>query len=544
LGQLNKVTVGDNAMSRAEPKSSPTDRYAKRIAIAIAKRRSPRSDSEFDRYCEKSPREIFAALAGVLRHMPPAGEDKALALGYLFVLQGLLEHLGVRSDRGYADAAKLIEDFQAELAARTEAGELDATTLALLSGALHQSKIPASQEFAAASAKRAIDEDQGEPSAGDLHGALTRILKSCGGDPFSTAASLIETGHGRPAEHRGVLVEALAFDPAPQARAAAVLFLLDPDSAIRQEVSDALLRVAASLTAIDVRRLIAMRNWRPEQERAQVDAMVRKARAAGTDCAQWEAGSAETSLATPVDGSAAQAFMMISPAGRKKRLSSILTKDGIAQTSIGEPQTGRQIEANIEDLGAPTIEVTRLYLDAMVSHHLALGIDKGEVPPLGLLEVAETIGGADWQPARMDFRETLARLIPEIPKEMREGGPLASVLDRSGELADLEAVVEAWFEDDPQVAKAVERAGDRDREKLAGSLLQGVFAARRERWADIFLRTALCMRAAVPNDDLCWRELALVAQAVAEGRDLTEIGLMRDIALRTIEVLSENAGRM
>ena len=69
--------------------------------------------------------------------------------------------------------------------------------------------------------------------------------------------------------------------------------------------------------------------------------------------------------------------------------------------------------------------------------------------------------------------------------------------------------------------------------------MQGLFAARRGRWADIFLRTALCMRAAVPNDDLCWRELALVAQAVAEGRDLTEIGLMRDIALRTIEVLGE-----
>ena len=79
-------------MSRAEQKSSPTDRHAKRIALAIAKGRSPRSDAEFDRYCESSPREIFAAFAGLVRHMPPAGKDKALALGYLFVLQGLLEN--------------------------------------------------------------------------------------------------------------------------------------------------------------------------------------------------------------------------------------------------------------------------------------------------------------------------------------------------------------------------------------------------------------------------------------------------------------------
>ena len=109
-------------MSRDEPKPSPTDRHAKRIALAVAKGRSPRPDAEFDRYCESSPREIFAALAGLVRHTPPAGKDKALALGYLFVLQALLEHLRFRSDRGYADASKLIAEFQAVLAARTEAG--------------------------------------------------------------------------------------------------------------------------------------------------------------------------------------------------------------------------------------------------------------------------------------------------------------------------------------------------------------------------------------------------------------------------------------
>jgi len=50
---------------------------------------------------------------------------------------------------------------------------------------------------------------------------------------------------------------------------------------------------AALLTPTEVRRLIAMRNWRPENERAEVDAVIRKARAAGIDCASWEAGSIE-----------------------------------------------------------------------------------------------------------------------------------------------------------------------------------------------------------------------------------------------------------
>jgi hypothetical protein len=79
------------------------------------------------------------------------------------------------------------------------------------------------------------------------------------------------------------------------------MFLLDPDSAARRVVARALLQVAALLTPTEVRRLIAMRSWRPENERTEVDAVIRKARGAGIDCAQWEAGSIEAILATAVD---------------------------------------------------------------------------------------------------------------------------------------------------------------------------------------------------------------------------------------------------
>ena len=47
------------------------------------------------------------------------------------------------------------------------------------------------------------------------------------------------------------------------------------------------------------------------------------------------------------------------------------------------------------------------------------------------------------------------------------------------------------------------------------------------------------MREAPPEAGLCWRELALVAKALADGQDMTEIGLMHDLALRTIAVLKD-----
>jgi hypothetical protein len=382
-----KRFVETSVMSRAQPKSSPTDQHARRIASAIAKGRRPALTPNLDLYLESCPHEIFAALEGVARHMPPAGKDEALALGYLFLLQGLLEHLRYRTDRGYADAARLIADFQAEVAAQVGAGHIDGHVLAHLAGALHQSKIPASPELTAASAGQRVDDDEGGPFPGDIRAALEGFLKVCDGDPFVLVGSLVEFGHAVPTEARAALAAGLAHGGPIEARGAAVLFLLDPDPVVRRAVAGALAGVASTLSPTEVRRLIAVRNWRPIDERTEVDAIIRKARAAGVDCAQWEAGSAETILATAVDGSVAQGFLLVSPAGRKKRISSILTKGGIADAWSGEPEPRRRVEATLADssMNAPMLRVSRSYLDSILAHHLALSVEKGELPPLGLM---------------------------------------------------------------------------------------------------------------------------------------------------------------
>ena len=91
----------------------------------------------------------------------------------------------------------------------------------------------------------------------------------------------------------------------------------------------------------------------------------------------------------------------------------------------------------------------------MVAHHLALSAEKGEVPPLGLLQVAETIGGADWQPARMNFSETIAELIAQVPK--RCASPLRShpFFSTAINWPTWRPIAQSWFEDDPEIAQAV-----------------------------------------------------------------------------------------
>src|SRR5258708_32220243 len=111
-------------MRKPQPKSSPTDEKARRIARAIAKGRPPPFSAELDRYCESCPREIFAAFTGAARHMPPAGDDEPLAFGYLLLLQQLLAHLRYRTDRGYADAATRIAKFQADIVTHAHTGDV------------------------------------------------------------------------------------------------------------------------------------------------------------------------------------------------------------------------------------------------------------------------------------------------------------------------------------------------------------------------------------------------------------------------------------
>jgi hypothetical protein len=68
--------------------------------------------------------------------------------------------------------------------------------------------------------------------------------------------------------------------------------------------------------------------------------------------------------------------------------------------------------------------------------------------------------------------------------------------------------------------------------------LQSVLRRRREKWAEHFLWTALWLREA---QDAPWAQFAILGRALADGHDLAEIPLMREIAARTVSVLAETS---
>jgi hypothetical protein len=530
-------------MAKVRSKPAGVDEHARTIAKAIAKGRFPQLTPEIDEFLETHATDIFAASEGACRHLPPSGDDEALGFGYLFLLQMLLERVRYQADRGVAGATELIATFQAALVARVKAGELDGTTLAHIGGAMQQAEIAASPELSAISAE--LDQDEEALLPADVALAFDGLIEATGNDPFILVGTFAEAGHTLPEAAKAALARYMAGHDGPDARAAAVLFLLDPSAAVRHVAAVALAEAASSLSPVDLRRLIAMRNWRPEHERANLDAIIQKARSAGIACAPWEDNVAQLVQASPIDGSAAQMLRLILRVGRKKRLVSILTKDGIADAVSGTPQTRRELASEIEAAGGddvPMLDVPRAYLDRTVSHHLAISIARGEVPPAGLLEVAEAIGGADWQPERIDFRQVLDELIAELPENLGDPDEIETALADSDVLVDLDGIEQSWFEDNAELREKVLSVSRRARDQLVTKLLQGdgAIAAHRKRWAELFVRTALWMREAQDSDELCWPDLVIVARAVLAGEDLTRIGLMRNIAERTVAVLSDD----
>ena len=167
--------------------------------------------------------------------------------------------------------------------------------------------------------------------------------------------------------------------------------------------------------------------------------------------------------------------------------------------------------------------VSQSYVDRAVCHHLALLTAQGMVPPLGLLEVAETMGTADWRPVKLEFDAELSSLLASVPKAMLTPSSVRATLRGSALLAEFIPAADSWFEDDAEISRIFATSRGAGRDKRIEYLLQTGFQQRRTKWADLFLHTALWQRE-VDKENPYWRDLAIVAKAVANGRNLLEIG--------------------
>jgi hypothetical protein len=515
-------------------------RYADQIARKLQKGQPPAPSDQMIVYLDSHLEQVFDSLDGFIAQLDrPEGD--ALAYAYLFLLGLQLEYLRYRVDQDYDWAKQLLERFQETLVTGIREGKLSREAFGQVTSALRDAKIPPSPALVAVT-EAAMEADRpASPEIGEIGSLLSDIAAQCGDDVYELCNSLGEASYAMPPELRAFLAAQMAQYSAPVIREAAALMMLDTDALVRRDVALALTHWADRITPTTLRRLITIRNWLPEDERQLVDQGAREARRKGVDCAAWQPVGPTEIHCSGIDGAGAQGFLMVSQDGTRRRLSSVLLKQGVGVVDAwaGEPTSKREVARTLDEAGAMTsmLSVSPGYLDRAVCHHLHVGLATGAVAPVGLLQVAETLGATEWRPASLDFERTLGELIERLPEEVRSPAAVDTILETSAEWGTIGEVTDSWFEEDQEVEDFLHGSRTRRSKGLAKRVLDEIIDQRRQKWVEQFLWLALWLREGPASRHLPWPQFAVLASELSRGRPLAEVPLMWDIAVRTVDVV-------
>src|SRR5262245_36153138 len=164
-----------------------------------------------------------------------------------------------------------------------------------------------------------------------------------------------------------------------------------------------------------LRRMVAMRNWLPEDSRAALAPAIATARRKGVSPAQWDDVEVRQLACTGVDGSGAIGALAHCRNKRKNVLGSLMLKHGIGVRDAWarEGLKTKEIEeiffqASLMDQFMIPAEFIRI----AVGHFLALRHQTGSMPPFGLLQFLEAVGVSSVQPEFMSAT-SLLELIPD-----------------------------------------------------------------------------------------------------------------------------------
>ena len=120
------------------------------------------------------------------------------------------------------------------------------------------------------------------------------------------------------------------FSNEAAAAEASIGWLLDPAASVRGTLVNTLDDAArkGKVTPTMLRRIIAMRNWLPEDSRAALDVAIATARRKGVPSAQWDDVDVRQLTCTGVDGSGAIGVLAHCRSKRKNVIGSLLLKHG------------------------------------------------------------------------------------------------------------------------------------------------------------------------------------------------------------------------
>ncbi len=539
--------IGDDPTEPPEPTALHRNRLK-----AIVKRAARHPNYEVapeDRgWLEQTPQILPVITEQLIEAAGAAKPDAALVTAYHQTLVLALEFVRYRQDRGWQWADDMLTKFQRRLIEIVSSEAIPREDCFIMCAALTEARVPVTEavqtELADAGFRQ--QEDLVPPEemlqmVRHLMDELARMVSS----PFEVVEAMRNSSAMLPATLRSFMTTELALSQHQLLRESVPMLLLDDDSSVRVAAAGALEQIARpeTLSPIMLRRAITVRNWIPTGDRAALDSAIRKARLAGVEIGAWPQPVDDLELyASIVDGSGAQSILSTSRPGKKGIFGGLLLRHGTGvidawlDRDMSRGQIGKMLRE--AQMAAPISKVQAEFVNTVMQHAIGASVEQGGVPPAGLLEIAELVGGAEWKDRRIEVKAEAERLFETLEPEDRSPRGVAAALIRASEWMGKEDVFGSWFEDGPQVQKALAKLPRKDMPRMVKTVIDDILPAQREKWAETFLILALWCRASADTAQRKrTRDVAVVAHALASDQSIAEIPPMVVIATQTVRAM-------
>jgi hypothetical protein len=440
-------------------------------------------------------------------------------------------------------AAELLDTVRATMATRAAAGKIGPNLLMLLMNAFIDARLEPgdalTRQLGELAATAAGSGDRRRDPNADIEALFASILETAGEDEFQVHAGLAEISQALPPSFRQAILESLTSAANPVLRDTAILYLLDPAAEVRQALCQLLTEQNARdlVSPHSLRRMIALRNWLPEEERPALDQAIRMARQQHVDCATWPGGRVREILVSNIDGAGAQSAFAVVESDQREVIASLLVKQdvGIADAWCTRTQSPQEVESFVGHILEQTdsIAVSPAFLQRLIGHHLAVGQAQGTVPKPGLLDFVEAVGIVGCQPAALDLDDLIALIAEDVSPAVLDQAMVADVLDDSAGWIERFDFMDSWFEDDALVDRVLAARPRARKSTKVEAILEQVLEPRRRKWAERFLWTALWLQQR-PDQDQLWPGFFLVGRELGRGRPVADMPVMRSLADLTL----------
>jgi hypothetical protein len=539
--------IGDDP---AEPPAATTlDRNrVKAIAKRVARQRDSEISEEDRTWLEQTPQVLPVIADSLIATINAPKPEEGLVLAYHLLLALSLEFVRYRQDRGWEWADTMLTSFQQRLVEIGKTNAIPREDWLMMCSALTEARVPISDDIQTALADAGfMPEDADAPPeemlkmVRHLMDELARMVSS----PFEVIEALKGSGAVLPAMLRSFMATELALSSHAMLREAVPLLLLDEDSSVRVAAAGALEQIAhpGTLSPDTLRRAITIRNWIPAEDRPPLDAAIRKARLAGVEIGAWPDPTRDLELyASVIDGSGAQSILAASRAAKKGVFTGVLLRHGTGvmdvwvDKELSRGQIGKLLRE--AQMAAPNVRVDMGFVDRVVQHAIGASVERNGVPPASLLEIAELLGGVEWKDRRIDIKAEADRLFEDLDPADRTPDGIVAGFVRTGEWMSKEDVFGSWFEDGPQVRRALARLPRNDKAGMMAVVMRDILPPQRAKWAEWFLILALWFKAAVDAKQRTRaRDAIIVAHALTGDGPLDDIPVMGVIAAQTVRAM-------